>query len=165
MFPRRSPFIEEKWKAFLNRSDHWINIFVDERFAEQYESEEKVADIISIFGILGIFIATLGLFGAGFVYGTASNKRNWYPKSTWRVDKFGLESELLSDFGVLVLISNVIAWPVAYYVMSEIWLPRISLSDQSDARNDLSHSGYAFDHHYYTERSVIRLSRPQKRIR
>lgn len=113
-------FIEEKWKTFEPERpmDHF---FVDEQFSEQYESEEKLADIISIFGVLGIFIATLGLFGlASF---TVQRRRKEIGiRKVLGASVNSVWSLIIRDFGVLVLISNVIAWPVAYYVMNEIWL-------------------------------------------
>lgn len=113
-------FIEEKWKSF--EPERPMNhFFVDERFAEQYESEEKLADIISVFGILGIFIATLGLFGLASFTVQRRTKEIGIRKvlgasiaSVWNM--------IIREFGVLVLISNVIAWPAAYFIMSEVWL-------------------------------------------
>ena len=113
-------FIEQKWNTFepARPMDHF---FVDEQFAEQYASEEKLADIISIFGILGIFIATLGLFGLASFTVQHRTKEIGIRKvlgasisSVWAL--------IIGDFGVLVLISNIIAWPTAYYVMNDLWL-------------------------------------------
>ena len=92
-----------------------------EGFKEQYESQENLADIISIFGVLGIFIASLGLFGLASFTVQQRTKEIGIRKvlgasisSVW--------SLIIKDFGFLVLISNLIAWPTAYFVMKNVWL-------------------------------------------
>jgi putative ABC transport system permease protein len=94
--------------------------FVDELFNKTYISEQKTGIILSIFAALTIFIACLGLFGLATF--TAEQ----------RIKEIGIRKVLgatvssvvvllSKDFVKLVIVSIVIASPVAYYFMDK-WL-------------------------------------------
>ena len=113
-------YIKQKWGDFEPGIPLNYN-FVDEDFASKYGAQEKVASIIGVFAVLGILIAALGLLGlASFMVDR-------------RVREIGIRkvlgaslSKLLilisSEFLILVIISNVIAWPFAHWVMTNYWL-------------------------------------------
>jgi putative ABC transport system permease protein len=96
--------------------------FVDEEFARKFGNEKRIGQLSTFFAILAVFISCLGLFGlASFV-------------AEQRVKEIGIRKvlgasvpniwQLLSkDFVFLVIISCVIAIPVAFYYMTS-WLEK-----------------------------------------
>ncbi|MCJ7680912.1 MAG: FtsX-like permease family protein, partial [Candidatus Aminicenantes bacterium] len=94
--------------------------FMDERFDAMYRKEENLARLISIFAVLAIVISCLGLFGLALFSAEQHTK------------EIGIRKVLGSSVRDIVLmltknslrwalIANVIAVPVAWYVMSK-WL-------------------------------------------
>lgn len=94
--------------------------FLDQNFANQYQSEQKQGRLLMVFTILAICIACLGLFG--LVTFTAEQ----------RVKEIGIRKilgagvndivKLLSgELMLLVLISTLIAAPIAWWTMNK-WL-------------------------------------------
>ncbi|HMJ67875.1 MAG TPA: ABC transporter permease [Cyclobacteriaceae bacterium] len=111
--------IEEPWNRFFpgNPIDHF---YLDQFFNRQYESDRQFGNIFTLFTALAIFIACLGLFGlASFL-------------TTQRTKEIGIRKVLGSSvsnivlllsrgFIQLVLVANLIAWPIAWYAMDN-WL-------------------------------------------
>ncbi len=94
--------------------------FVDERFDRLYNYEAKLSQVFGGFAALAVIIACLGLFGlASF---TAERRRKEIGiRKVLGATVPGMVSLLSREFTVLVIISNIIAWPVAYYMMNR-WL-------------------------------------------
>ena len=111
--------IEKTWSRF-SQGEPFVCSFLDEDFEKLYTSEKKTGKIFSLFSILAIFIASLGIFGlAAF-------------SSEQRIKEFGIRRVLgATTMGIVVLASkeylkwilltNIIAWPLAYYFMFQ-WL-------------------------------------------
>jgi len=111
--------IEEPWNRFFpgNPIDYF---YLDQFFNKQYEADRQFGNIFSIFTSLAIFIACLGLFGlASFL-------------TTQRTKEIGIRKVLGSSasnivmllsrgFIQLVMVANLIAWPLAWYAM-DTWL-------------------------------------------
>jgi len=94
--------------------------FVDQQYATEFDNEQRTKTMAELFAALAIFISCLGLFGL-----SASVSQN-------RIKEIGVRkvlgasvlsiAKLLSfDFIKLVVVSIVVAAPVAYYVMNK-WL-------------------------------------------
>jgi putative ABC transport system permease protein len=94
--------------------------FADEEYAKKFNYEQLVANLASIVAVLAIFISCLGLFGlASF---TAEQRvKEIGVRKVLGASVLGLWQLLSKDFVVLVLISCVIAIPVAWYFMNT-WL-------------------------------------------
>ena len=111
--------IESTWKKIATQSPFTYS-FVEEDFNSLYRTENNIRNVLSAFTFLSIFVACLGLFGlASFTI-----KK--------RVKEIGIRKvlgssvrdivQLLSkDFLKLVVISFVIASPLAWYGMNK-WL-------------------------------------------
>lgn len=90
--------------------------FVDEDYAKKFGNEQRIATLASFFAILAIFISCLGLFGmASFV--AEQRTKEIGVRKVLGATVFGLWRLLSKDFVVLVIISLLIAIPVAYYFM------------------------------------------------
>ena len=112
-------FLEKKYNE-LFPGDLFEYLFVDTNFDIQYRSEERLSRIFQIFTILGIFIACLGLFGlASFIAEQRTKEigiRRVLGASVSQVIVL-----LSKEFTKWVLIANLIAWPLAYFVARK-WL-------------------------------------------
>jgi len=94
--------------------------FADEEYAKKFNYEELVGNLAAIIAVLAIFISCLGLFGlASF---TAEQRvKEIGVRKVLGASTFNLWQLLSKDFVMLVLISCVIAIPIAWYSMNE-WL-------------------------------------------
>ncbi len=111
--------IEKAWRKYLPEIPYQYS-FLDERFASLYESEQKQGTIFTVFACIAIFIASLGLFGLSAFAITQRIKEIGIRKVLGaRVDS--IVTLLSGDFLKLVLISAIIAFPLAWYAMSQ-WL-------------------------------------------
>lgn len=94
--------------------------FVDDEYAKKFNDEERVGKLASVFAVLAIFISCLGLFGMATFMAEQRIKEIGVRK-VLGASVFNLWGQLSKDFVVLVVISLLIAIPVAYYCMSN-WL-------------------------------------------
>jgi len=94
--------------------------FLDESFDAQYRSDERLSKIFSYFSILAIFIACLGLFGLAAFTAEQKTKEIGIRKILG-ASVSALIMLLSREFLKWVIIANVIAWPIAYYVLHQ-WL-------------------------------------------
>ena len=109
-------FIETTFK------NHFPNLpfqydFVDEEYAEKFAAEERVASLARVFTLLAILISCLGLFGLASFVAEQRTKEIGVRKVLGASVK-NLWLLLSKDFVQLVIISLLIATPIAYYVMS-----------------------------------------------
>jgi putative ABC transport system permease protein len=111
--------LEQQWKQFLPNQPFEYS-FLDERFEQMYQSEQKIGKIFTVFAILAIFIGCLGLFGLAAFTAEQRTKeigiRKVLGATSPRIIRL-----LLREFVILVGIANLIAWPIAYLVMNR-WL-------------------------------------------
>ncbi|MDW7693533.1 ABC transporter permease [Flammeovirgaceae bacterium SG7u.111] len=111
--------IEETWKE-VYPTDPFEYTFFDEEFAQLYENEVHFSKLITGFAWLAVFIACLGLFGlAAFIAEQRTREigiRKVLGSSIPRIILM-----LSTEFMKLVLIANLLAWPLAYWLTSN-WL-------------------------------------------
>jgi putative ABC transport system permease protein len=94
--------------------------FVDEEYARKFSADERINRLAGIFAALAIFISCLGLFGlAAFV--AEQNTRQVGVRKVLGASVFDLWGLLSKEFVVLVVISFLLASPLAYYFMNN-WL-------------------------------------------
>ena len=115
--------IEEVWERLVpNAPVSWQ--FLDDRFDARYRSEARQAKMFAVFSMFAIFVATLGLFGlASFT--TERRTKEIGVRKVMGASVGDIIYLLTADFTRLVLIANIIAWPVAYFFMSR-WLGRFA---------------------------------------
>lgn len=107
------------WNTFFpgNPIDHF---YLDEFFNRQYESDRQFGQIFGLFTLLAIFIACLGLFGlASFL--TMQRTKEIGIRKVLGSSPGGIVLLLSRGFIQLVLIANVFAWPLAWFLM-DTWL-------------------------------------------
>ena len=94
--------------------------FLDQSFDQLYRSEQKLSEIFGTCSMLAILIACLGLFGLA-AYATQERTKEMGIRKVLGASVPQIINLIASDFVKLVLIANLIAWPLAYYAMQE-WL-------------------------------------------
>ncbi len=111
--------LEKTWHEKISSSpfDYY---FYDDSLNKQYSTEMRMGAIFKYFSFLSIIIACLGLFGLVSISAEQRTKEIGIRK-VLGASISNVTLLLSKDFLVLVVISNVFAWPVAYYFMGR-WL-------------------------------------------
>jgi putative ABC transport system permease protein len=112
-------YIETKWKEIFPDQPYSYT-FLTERFNRQFEADEKRGLIFTMFTILAIFIACLGLFGLAS-YMVEQRTKEIGIRKVFGADESVIIRLISKDFLILVSVSVIIALPVAYYFMNN-WL-------------------------------------------
>ena len=111
--------LEEPWQSIFptNPMDYF---FLDQFYNRQYDSDRQFSQIFNLFTLLTIFIACLGLFGlASFM--TVQRTKEIGIRKVLGSSSAGIVLLLSRGFIQLVLIANVIAWPLSWWIMNT-WL-------------------------------------------
>lgn len=107
------------WHTYFPENE-FNYFFLRDTFARQYAKEQRLARVFSIFSVVTILIATIGLFGLVSFLVTAKTKeigvRKVLGANTWN-----LTTLLSREFIVLVLIAIALAIPLAMYGAQQ-WL-------------------------------------------
>ncbi|RFS16206.1 ABC transporter permease [Emticicia sp. C21] len=96
--------------------------FTDQEFAAQYKGENVVSKLANYFAFLAIFISCLGLFGLAMFTAEQRTKEIGVRK-VLGASVVSITAMLSKDFLKLVLISAIIAFPLAWYLMKN-WLQK-----------------------------------------
>jgi len=112
-------YIETKWKEVFPDQPYTYT-FLAERFNRQFEADEKRGFIFTMFTILAILIACLGLFGLAS-YMVEQRTKEIGIRKVFGADENIILRLISKDFLILVSIAIVIAFPLAYYFMNH-WL-------------------------------------------
>jgi putative ABC transport system permease protein len=107
------------WKNF-SPNQPFRYTFLDESFANMYADVQRTGSIFTSFAILAIIIACLGLFALSAFMAEQRNKEIGIRK-VLGASVSGITAMLSKDFLKLVILSIVIASPVAYWAMTK-WL-------------------------------------------
>jgi putative ABC transport system permease protein len=112
-------FLKEKYAAVFpnNPFDYF---FLDTFFNRQYKNERQFGSVFGFFAGLAIFVACLGLFGLASFTASQRTKEIGIRKVLGS-SVTGVFFLLSKDFLKLVVVANVIAIPVVWYVMDK-WL-------------------------------------------
>ena len=94
--------------------------FVDQKYNEQYNTEKQYSQVFALASMLAIFIACLGLFGLAS-YMTEQRTKEIGVRRVLGASISGILALVSKDFLRLVVISIVIACPIAGYLMKQ-WL-------------------------------------------
>jgi putative ABC transport system permease protein len=117
--PQTIQHIQQSWaKAFPGNPFQYF--FLDEYFNKQYSNERKFGKLFTVFALLAIIIGCLGLFGLSS-YTASQRIKEIGIRKVLGASVGGIVTLLSKDFIKLVLISIVIASPVAWWAMHK-WL-------------------------------------------
>jgi putative ABC transport system permease protein len=111
--------IKTKWEA-VSAGLPLEYSFMDDDFNQHYTGDRKIGELFTIFAVLAIFIACLGLFGLATFIAEQRTKEIGIRK-VLGANISAITALLSKDFVRLVIIAIVIASPLAYYFMDK-WL-------------------------------------------
>lgn len=112
-------YIEKMWNEFCPNMSFSYD-FLDDQMKENYETEERLTWIFSLFSLISILIASLGLFGLSSFMAEQRTKELGIRKVLGAsVNK--LVYLLTKEFIRLILIANLISIPISYWALN-IWL-------------------------------------------
>jgi putative ABC transport system permease protein len=111
--------LEKLWKEFLPKRPFDYQ-FMSESYKNLYEAEQKQNQLFSLFSGLAIFIACLGLFGLA-TFNTLLRVREIGIRKVLGATIPSILALLSREIVILIVVANVVAWPVAWYLMTQ-WL-------------------------------------------
>ncbi len=111
--------LEKIWKEMLPGRPFEYQ-FMDERYGRLYDAERKEGKLFTIFSGLAVFIASLGLFGLA-TFNTLQRIKEIGIRKVLGASVSDILTLLSREIVVLILLANLIAWPVAWYAMAQ-WL-------------------------------------------
>jgi putative ABC transport system permease protein len=94
--------------------------FLDDDFARLHQADQQLGRVFQAFALLAIGIACLGLFGLAAFTAERRTKEIGVRK-VLGATVTNVVTLLSKDFVKLVLLANLIAWPLAWYAMNK-WL-------------------------------------------
>jgi len=117
--PKMLSFLESKWRQFSPAFPFEYS-FLDKDFNRLYRDDRKEGRVIGIFTILALFIACLGLIGLTSFSAEQRTKEIGIRK-VLGASVSEIFILITKEFAKWILIANILAWPVAYFVMKR-WL-------------------------------------------
>lgn len=120
---RTLSFIGKTWKRF-EKERTFEYFFVDQNFDSLYNSEKRLNQIITFFTFIAIFVACLGLFGLAS-YTAEQKTKEIGIRKVLGASVGSIVFRLSQKFITWVLLANIIAWPLAYFVMKN-WLQKFA---------------------------------------
>ncbi len=116
--PATLALLEDTWRAQAPDLP-FVYRFLDERIAQQYEAEERISRIMGYSAVLAILIACLGLFGLSALT-VAYRTREIGIRKVLGASAPGIVRSLSTEYVVLVVLANLIAWPLAYLGVEQL---------------------------------------------
>jgi putative ABC transport system permease protein len=111
--------IEANWTR-LNPNEPFEYSFLDQDFAKNYTAEDRLALIIQYFTAIAIFISCIGLFGLT-TFSIEQRTKEIGIRKVLGASTSGIVLLLSKDFLKLVMLSFVVATPLAWYFVNQ-WL-------------------------------------------
>jgi putative ABC transport system permease protein len=112
-------YVSSSWQK-VNPDQPFEYSFLDEHFTELYEADRAVSKVVGILAGLAILISCLGLFGLAS-YSAERRVKEIGIRKVLGASVQNITAMLSKDFIKLVLIANLIAWPLAWIGISR-WL-------------------------------------------
>lgn len=94
--------------------------FMDDSYGKMYKSEEKLSDLLWIFTIMAIVVGCMGLFGLA-AFSAEMRTKEIGIRKVLGANVFNIVALLSKNFLVLVTISSIVAFPIAWWAMNN-WL-------------------------------------------
>ena len=111
--------LEAMWKASTPEIP-FVYSYLDQDVDRLYRSDQLLGRLVTMFAGLAVFTACLGLFGLA-VFTAKQRTREVGIRKALGASTRQLVLLLSREYTILVVIANVIAWPVAYFVAQQ-WL-------------------------------------------
>lgn len=117
--PQAIAAAEKLWKRYNPDYPFEYN-FMNEAFDRLYKSDQRAGKLFNIFAGIAIVISCLGLFGLA-TFTAEQRTKEIGVRKVLGASVPNITALLSRDFLKLVLLGNLIAWPIAWYLMHK-WL-------------------------------------------
>ena len=117
--PATFAYLKKTWTQVTGNKNFYYR-FVDANLQRLYENERKVQLTAGIFSCLAIFIACLGLYGNA-VFITEQKTKEVGIRKVLGASVAEITIQLSKQFSKWVIIANLVAWPITYYLINQ-WL-------------------------------------------
>ena len=115
--------IENTWKQFaINQPFRYY--FMDEIIDSMHHQDRITARVLTIFTILSLFLASLGLLGLAS-FSAEQRTREIGIRKVMGSSAKEISILFIKEFGRWVILANLLAWPAAYLLMQN-WLQNFS---------------------------------------
>lgn len=98
--------------------------FLDQDFEKQYQAEQRLANVFTLFAVITIIIAAIGLIGLVSFMVVAKTKEIGVRK-VLGAGVMNITKLLSKEFIILVVIANVLSIPIAWYFANQ-WLQKFA---------------------------------------
>ncbi|MCJ7812832.1 FtsX-like permease family protein, partial [bacterium] len=112
-------FLQKEWKKAVPQYPFEYQ-FADDAVNQIYRVEQNIGKLIAASTLLAIFIACLGILGLS-VYLITRRTKEIGLRKILGASITGIVSMLTKDFIKWAVLSNIFAWPIAWYAMNK-WL-------------------------------------------
>ncbi|MEO8399954.1 MAG: FtsX-like permease family protein, partial [Ignavibacteriaceae bacterium] len=117
--PAAINFLKEKIKTF-DSINSFNYSFINDFLSSSYSAELKTHSIFTIFSMFTIFISCLGLFGL-VSFTTEIRKKEFGIRKVLGASLYQIGGKLVKEMIILIIISSLLAVPIAYYIINK-WL-------------------------------------------
>lgn len=117
--------LEETWNQFSN-GEPFLYSFLDQDIAYLYEAERRFLLLFSIFSTLAIIISCLGILGL-VAFAVNQKIKEIGIRKVLGANVFNIIWAFARSYSFLIILSNLIAWPIAYLIMND-WLQNFAYS-------------------------------------
>ncbi|MET0466330.1 MAG: ABC transporter permease [Chitinophagaceae bacterium] len=121
--------VKSKWKELLPNAP-FDYFFMDDKFASLYASELRLKKATSLATVLNLFIVFMGVFGI-ISFTIARRNKEIAVRKVLGADIKSILLLFIKEYAWLILLANVIAWPLAYWFAHE-WLQQYVYRIQQD---------------------------------
>ncbi|MDR0728673.1 MAG: ABC transporter permease [Prevotellaceae bacterium] len=111
--------IEEVWRR-VNPDSPFEYVFFDDQYKNQYELERYFGRFFLCFAVIAIVLAALGMLNL-MAYTTEQRKKEIGIRKVVGASVWDILTMLLRKTARQLLVANLIAWPVAWYIAQQ-WL-------------------------------------------
>lgn len=115
--------IESVWNQVVPHRE-MIRYFLSDTFKWRYRQAYQQSIIFSVFSFLAICVACIGLYGLTLFFIQQKTKEIGVRKAMG-ASVMDIILLLVRGFATLILLANVIAWPLAYFTMEQ-WLAKFA---------------------------------------
>ena len=116
-------FVTRTWKELIPERP-LVYAFLDDRLEREYRRDVRFQNICAVAFGLAIFVACLGLVGLAAFTAERRSKEIGIRKAIGASERT-IVILLTNEFARLVIVANLVAWPIAYFVMDD-WLTKFA---------------------------------------
>jgi ABC-type antimicrobial peptide transport system permease subunit len=121
--------VKKKWEEFSPGTPFEYS-FMDDKFQSLYEAELKLKKATRLATVLNLLIVFMGIFGV-VAFTLAKRMREIAVRKVLGADVKNIILLFIRDYAPLIVIANIIAWPLAY-MTTDHWLQNYAYRVQQD---------------------------------